>query len=137
MEQYVLEHEQEEKDMEDEIILLQERLSTVKSDLEARIRFLDESLEEESIYQTETVKMSSPSYLPPSAPNIADESFFYQPPPNESRRRHRSTSIENKSYIADKSCEAKIITPIERNANRRSLHVDVMRSAPRYFPPKQ
>ena len=81
--------------------------------------------------------MSSPSYLPPSAPNMADESFFYHPPPNESRRRHRSTSIGNKSYTYEKSCEEKIITPIERNANRRSLHVDVMRSAPRYFPPKQ
>ena len=123
--------------MEDEIIVLQERLATVKGDLEARISFLDELLEEESIYQTETVKMSSSSYLPPSVPNIAGESFFYHPPPYESRRRHRSTSSENKSYISDKSCEAKIITPIERNANRRSLHVDVMRSAPRYFPPKQ
>ena len=121
--------------MEDEINVLQERLATVKSDLEARIRFLDESLEEESIYQAETVKTGSSSYLPPSAPNIADESFFYHPPPNESRRRHRSTSIENRNYISDKSCEAKIITPIERNANRRSLHVDVMSSAPRYFPP--
>ena len=123
--------------MEDEITVLQERLASVKTDLEARLRYLDESLEEEFISQVETVRQSFPYDPKPTAPSITDENFSYLPSQNISRLRRRSSSARNKSHISDEPNQVEMPKPVERSSNRRSFNVDIMRSAPKYFPPKQ
>ena len=128
-----MEHQQEENDMEDEIIALEERLASVKSDLESRIRLLEGSFEEEQEAESNiaTVKLQTPIYPIPTAPNITDENFFNHPPPSILRKKSHRSSISEELY------QNKVITPAERNSNRRSLNVDIIRPAPRYFPPKQ
>ena len=118
-----MEHQQEENNMEDEIIALEERLASVKSDLESRIRLLEGSFEEEQETESNiaTVKLDFPTYPIPTAPNITDESFFNHPPPNILRKKSHRMSISEEPY------QNKVITPAERNSNRRSLNVDIMR----------
>ena len=87
-----MEHQQEENNMEDEIIALEERLASVKSDLESRIRLLEGSFEEEQEPESNigTVKLQIQTYPTPTAPNITDEDFFNRPPPNILRKKSHS-----------------------------------------------
>ena len=125
--------------MESEIIVLEERLAKVKTELDTRIRLLDGALEEEdeSTSNTATVKLGISNYHSPTAPTITDESFFYLPPPNLTYNQLNRSSFENETYTSEELCTHRKNSSVERNANRLSLNVDIMRPAPRYFPLKQ
>ena len=128
-----MDHKKEEEDLEDQIASMEDRLAEVKSDLESRIRLLEGSFEEEQESESNiaTVKLDFPTYPTPTAPNITDENFFNHPPPSILRKKSHRSSISEEPY------QNKVTNPVERNSNRRSLNVDIMRPAPRYFPPKQ
>ena len=129
-----MEHNQEERDLEDEISFMEKCVVQVRKDLESRMRDIEGAfegaLEDNSPSKTSTIKADFAHVLTPTAPPITDEENLYN-----SCNDYLSSSYP-KLPMSDELVTLVNSTRIRHhNGNRLSLNLNAMGPTPRLFLP--